>query len=321
MRLDSKKFLSIARNLKIPSFLSGQQSSIGLDIGSSSIKLLELEVKAKERQIKCFAIAELTPGADIVGALKTLIESEKISGRQVNTSLSGQSVIMRYITLPRMAANELKSTMQFEAGQYIPFPIDEVVLDCTIVKEKIENNKMLVVLAAVKKPVIQERISLLEKAGLTVRVIDVDCFCLSNAFNYSYQRRPEAAGSAKPDVIGLLNIGANSTNMVIVDSGTLRFSRDIAFGGSEGTLNSLSAEISSSIDYYENQSGKHIEKVYLSGGSADSSAIVNFLNHQLGTAVTAYDFFTGLSLGPGINTEDLKTKGNYFAIALGLALR
>lgn len=321
MKFDTKKFLSIARNLKIPSFLARQQSSIGLDIGSSSIKLLELEVKAKERQIKCFAIAELTPGADIVGVLKTLIDAEKISGRQVNTSLSGQSVIMRYITLPRMAPNELKSTMQFEAGQYIPFPMDEVVLDCTIVKEKIENNKMLVVLAAVKKPIIQERISLLEKAGLTVRVIDIDCFCLSNAFNYSYQRGPEQAGSARIEVIGLLNIGANFTNMVIVDSGTLRFSRDIAFGGSEATLSNLSQEISSSIDYYENQSGKHIEKVYLSGRAVDSSAIVNFLNHQLGTAVTAYDFFTGLSLGPGINTESLKTKGNYFAIALGLALR
>jgi Tfp pilus assembly PilM family ATPase len=220
-----------------------------------------------------------------------------------------------------MALSELKSTMQFEAGQYIPLPRDEVILDCAIVKGKAEENKMLVVLAAVKKAIIYERISLLEKAGLTARVIDVDCFCLSNAFNHSYQWAPPEAKTDKSEVIGLLNIGANSTNMVILDNGTLRFSRDIAFGGSELSLNNLAGEISSSIDYFENQSGKRLEKAYLSGGAADASGMVNFLNHQLGIAVAYYDFFSGLKQGPAMNTEGLKAKGNSFVIALGLVLR
>lgn len=314
------KVLSIARSLKLPSFLASQQSNIGLDIGSSSIKLLELEVKGKEQLLKQLSFAALTPGVDIAAALKTFIESQKISGRPVNTSVSGQSVIMRYITLPRMNLHELKSTMQFEAGQYIPLPRDEVILDCAIVKEKAEDNKMLVVLAAVKKTVIYERISLLEKAGLTAKVIDIDCFCLSNAFNHSYQWAIDAK-IAKSEVIGLLNIGANFTNMVILDGGILRFSRDIAFGGREATLSNLAGEISSSIDYYENQSGKQIEKAYLSGGATDASNVLDFLNHHLGVQAGQYDFFTGIKFGQDIHTEDLKARGNLFAVALGLVLR
>lgn len=318
--LDTMKILSIAKSFKIPSFIAGPQSSIGLDVGSSSIKLLELEVKGKERCLKQLSFAALTPGEDTPTALKTFIESQKISGRPVNISVSGQSVIMRYITLPRMNLHELKATMQFEAGQYIPLPRDEVVLDCAIVKEKAEDNKMLVVLAAVKKTVIQERISLLEKAGLTAKVIDIDCFCLSNAFNHSYQWAQDAK-TAKSEIIGLLNIGANFTNMVILDGGTLRFSRDIAFGGREATLSNLAGEISSSIDYYENQSGKQIEKAYLSGGATDASSVLDFLNHHLGVQAGQYDFFTGIKFGQDIHTEDLKAKGHLFAVALGLVLR
>lgn len=310
----------------MPSFLAGPQSSIGLDIGSSSIKLLELEVKGKERWLKHLSFAALGPGEDTPAALKAFIESQKISGRPVNTSVSGQSVIMRYLTLPRMSLHELKSTMQYEAGQYIPLPRDEVILDCAIVKEKAEDNKMLVALAAVKKAIIYERISLLEKAGLSARVIDIDSFCLSNAFNHSYPWAPAPRGApeaktAKSEVIGLLNIGANFTNMVILDGGTLRFSRDIAFGGREATLSNLAGEISSSIDYYENQSGKQIEKAYLSGGATDASSVLDFLNHHLGVQAGQYDFFTGIKFGQDIHTEDLKAKGHLFAVALGLVLR
>lgn len=308
------------KSFKIASFFAHQKSNIALDIGSSSIKLLELEVKGKEILLKRFACAQLTPDVDVSLALKTFVESQKISNRPVNTSVSGQFVIMRYLSLPRMNLHELKSTMQFEAGQYIPLPRDEVILDCAILKEKAEENKMFVVLAAVKKAVIHERISLLEKAGLTAKVIDIDCFCLSNAFNHSYQWAPDAK-TAKTEVIGLFNIGANSTNIVILDGGAIRFSRDIAFGGRELSLNNLAGEISSSIDYFENQSGKRLEKAYLSGGAADAAGIVNFLNHQSGIAVAHYDFFSGLKQDPGINTQDLKARGNLFVIALGLALR
>ncbi|OGX30857.1 MAG: hypothetical protein A3D27_00440 [Omnitrophica WOR_2 bacterium RIFCSPHIGHO2_02_FULL_46_37] len=311
---------SFVKSFKISSLFAHQQSNIALDIGSSAIKLLELEIGGKERMLKQFSCLTLSPGADLPVILKTFVESQKISGRPVNTSLSGQSVIMRYITLPRMNLHELKGTMQFEAGQYIPLPRDEVILDCAIVKEKAEDNKMLVVLAAVKKTVIYERISLLEKAGLTAKVIDIDCFCLSNAFNHSYQWASDAT-IAKTEVIGLLNIGANFTNMAILEGGILRFSRDIAFGGRELSLNNLAGEISSSIDYFENQSGKRLEKVYLAGGAAEASNVLDFLNHHLGVQAALYDFFTGIKFGQDMNTQELKAKGNLFVVALGLVLR
>ena len=84
-----------------------------------------------------------------------------------------------------MSLSELKAAMQFEAREHIPLPLEEVILDCAILNEKIEENKMLIALAAIKKTVVQERIVLLERCGIRPKIIDVDCFCLVNAFNHS----------------------------------------------------------------------------------------------------------------------------------------
>ena len=310
--------MNFLKKIKIPDFLLKQESSIGLDIGSSSLKLIELEKKGKEKILKRFSYVELTPGADLGSSLSDFLKSQKLAGRQVNISVSGQSVVTRYLNWPRMTMNELKNAMQFEAKEYIPFPLEEVALDCAIIKDDSENSKMLIVLTAIKKVILWERLGLLEKAGLFPRIIDVDCFCLANIFAKSYSVWDT---SAKEKTIALLNIGALTTNMAIVDSGILRFSRDISFGVKDLALAGLSAEISTSIDYYENQNGRPVEKFLVSGGGSYSQDTLNFLSHQLNLPVDSFDILCGIAMDQGLNGEEFKPKKNLFAVALGLALR
>ena len=217
---------------RLPNFLVKHEPAIGLDIGTSLIKMVELEKKGNVLRLKKFALSPLAAGENSALWLKEFVKLNIPPGRPVNISLAGQAVIIRYITWPKMTLNELKSALQFEAREYLPFPLEEMILDCAIVKDNIENNKMLIALAAIKKKAVEERLNLLEQAGLIAQTIDVDCFCLANAFNNSYSA---PSSPLKPETIALLNVGAHSTNMVILQDGLLRFSRDIAFGGLEVT--------------------------------------------------------------------------------------
>lgn len=311
-----------------------KRSHIGLDIGTSSIKLVVLEEKAKQQKIlKKFSYMDIAVGSNLALTVDSFIKKEGLTGSLVNVSVSGPSVIMRYLIMPKMDMAELKKAIKFEIKEHIPFPIDEIVADCAILKEGIENNKMLVVLAAVRKVMIQERLSLLEKAGVIPQAVDIDCFCLANVFNNSYRqfnKKEETASAnndvsqtqaAKPEVVGLLNIGSRFTNMAIVENGILNFSRDIGFGGEELTLNNLVNEISSSIDYYENQSGLPIEKIYLSGGASCLSAALNFIKEQLDVSILNLDISSGIAFDEQLNKEEFKPKESLYAIALGLALR
>ena len=310
--------MDFLKKIKIPDFLLKQEPSIGLDIGSSSLKLIELEKKGKEKILKRFSYVELTPGADLGSSLSDFLKSQKLAGRQVNISVSGQSVVTRYLSWPRMTLNELKNAMQFEAKEYIPWPLEEVVLDCAIIKDNFENSKMLIVLAAIKKVILQERLGLLEKAGFVPKIIDVDCFCLANIFDKSYR---VSDASVKEKTIALLNIGAQTTNMAIIDSGALRFSRDISFGVKGLVLAGLSSEITTSIDYYENQNGRPVEKLLVSGGGSYSQDTLNFLSHQLNLPVDNFDILSGVAVDQNLNLEEFKSKKNIFTVALGLALR
>jgi len=348
------KYLSILKSIPFQKPFFKQKISIGLDIGSSNIKLIVLEKKQNEMILKKFCHAAIPQGADAATLLDSFVKSEGLAGSCVNVSLAGPAVVMRYISFPPMTLQQLKSTMQFEAKEYIPFPLEEVILDCSILKEKMQDGKMLVLLVAVKKSVIQERLGLLEKAGLTPRIIDVDCLCLVNAFNYSY--RPSAKQpQEKGEIISLLNIGAQFTNMVIIQDGILEFSRDIAVGGSDITkkisetkgvdynqaeliqadpqkseevisiiepiINNLSYEIRLSIDYYENQNGLTMDRIFISGGLSNSARISKILSDSLGIAVSSFDFISAIKADAFLNPEELKKKQNSFAIALGLALR
>lgn len=304
--------------------------SVGLDIGSSSLKLAAIQKKGKDILIKKIAFQPFDPASglgyeksnhgplasDSAARISDFVKSQGLLNIPVNVSLSGQPVITRYLSWPKMSLSELKAAMRFEAREHIPLPLEEVVLDCAILNEKIEDNKMLIALAAIKKTVVQERIALLERCGIRPKIIDVDCFCLVNAFNHSQGLEIKSRVSS-----AVLDIGLRYTNMVVIEGADLKFSRDILAGSRESDLNSLSSEINSSIDYYENQNGRQIEKIFLSGGAVYSSAVMDFLKHQLNLPFEVFNVFSGLNIDPALEQNALLSKPSLFAIALGLALR
>jgi type IV pilus assembly protein PilM len=216
--------------------LGRQQPVIGLDVGSSAVKLVHFSEKGGDYTLEHYGICELDPDAIVDGAvmdaghvadsIRQLVESQKIRQKQVAISVSGNSVIVKKIHVPIMEADELAESIAWEAEQYIPFEINDVNLDFHILEgsdEAAPSGQMAVLLVAAKKDRVNELVALVEEAGLKPVIVDVDAFGLENIFctNYGVGDR----------VTGLVNIGASVININILIQGMSAFTRDISTGG------------------------------------------------------------------------------------------
>lgn len=333
---------------------SKEELSVGLDIGSGSIKAVALEAKDKQVILKKFNLTAVNPGANLSSAVKQSLSAIGVVDERINISLSGQSVIIRYVWLPLMSQKELISSLKFEAVKLIPFSIEEVNVDSYILKQDVSNNKMLVLIVAAKKEAISERIKLIQDLGFKVGVVDVDSLALINAFNFNYH---SGAEKELPKALALLNIGASVSNLNILEAGIPVFSRDIYIAGSnfsqkitdtsgidfsaaekakmetdqakqqkiaalvESIISSLVSEIRISFDYYESQGASSVEKIFLSGGGSLFYNLKNNLNHMLGMDIDYWDPTRHLAFLENNEAGKLKSAAAQFAVALGLAMR
>lgn len=208
---------------------------IGIDVGSSSIKLVQLKETKGVYQLLNMGIMPLPSEAIvdnslmdsslIVTALKNIIASLGIKTKDVACSISGNSVIIRKIVLPVMPAEELEEQITWEAEQYIPFDINDVNMDFQILSpDNLDPSKMNVLLVASKKDIINDYVSVFNEAGLHLSVIDVDSFAVQNAFEISHDTSPD-------EVIALINIGASVMNINVVKDSITLFTRDVQTGG------------------------------------------------------------------------------------------
>jgi len=219
--------------------LFASKNLIGLDIGTSTIKLVELfEIKGKYREkykLKNIGIAKIPRetisngviiNADpLVQAIKSLMSSLKITNKNAAVSVSGNNVIIKKITLPVMNENELEKIIYSEAEQYIPFDLDEVNIDFQILGSNGENAELMdLMLVAAKKVNIQDYLDALNSAGITPKIIDIDVFALENMFSINYAQEEN-------EVCALVDIGANITNINIMKNGSSIFNRDAMLGG------------------------------------------------------------------------------------------
>ncbi len=224
---------------------------IGLDIGSHAVKLVEIDQSKKEMQLRNFGIVWLPREAVVEGyvkdteavsdAIKRLFQNLKVRNKNVVTSISGFSVIVKKIMIGHKNEAELESTIHEEAEQYIPFDINEVNLDFDILTpeevsgeaqadEKGEDyNRMEVMLVAAKKDIIDNYVSLLGMANLNPAVLDVDAFALQNAFEISTDQA-DAKGC-----IALVNVGAEELGINAIKNGVSTFTRDSSYGGAQIT--------------------------------------------------------------------------------------
>ncbi len=219
---------------------------VGLDIGSHAIKLVEIEDGKKGRILKNFGAIGLPQGAIVEGgikeaeivsaAIKNLFKNLKIKNKNVVTSISGYSVIVKKITIGKREESDLESTIHEEAEQYIPFDINDVSLDFEILKgqdeeaedaeeeeEGNESDLMDVMLVAAKKDIVEDYVNLLNLTKLNPVVLDVDAFALQNAFEVS-------SGTGK-GCYAIVNVGAEELGINAIKDGVSIFTRDSSYGG------------------------------------------------------------------------------------------
>jgi|SRR5579863_281322 len=220
-------------------FLPKNKRAIGLDIGSGSIKLLQLREGRKGYKLERFGIKTIDPelivdgtvmdAGRLVEAIKELLTEQRVKIRDVAISISGHSVIVKKITLPVMTEDELEESIRWEAEQYIPFDINDVNIDFHMlgVSEGGEaQDQMSVLLVAAKKDKLNEYTALVSEAGLNPVVVDVDAFTLENMYGINYEIR-------EGEVVALINIGASVMNINVLKGGTFAFTRDIPIGGNK----------------------------------------------------------------------------------------
>jgi type IV pilus assembly protein PilM len=216
------------------------KSLVGLDIGSSAVKAVELKPAGRGYRVAAYGSEPLPPdsivdgaiidGAAVADAIRRLFESRSIRTRDVAASLSGNAVIVKKITLPTMTEAELAESIYWEAEQYIPFDIQDVNLDYQVLESTGSGDKgtMDVLLVAAKKEKIADYTGVIAQAGRAAVVVDVDAFALQNAFDVNY-------GLEGGQVTVLLNAGASAININIIANSQSVFTRDISLGGNAYT--------------------------------------------------------------------------------------
>jgi len=216
-------------------FLKSKKDLVGVDVGSSAVKVVQLrEVKGVfhlvnlgSAPLPAEAIVDnsIMDSSAVVDVLRDLFSGLKIKTKNVATSISGHAVIIRKITMPMMTEEELESSIHWEAEQYIPFEINEVFLDFQILGTSADDpSQMNVMLVAAKKDFVNDYLAVFREAGLNPIVVDVDSFAVENMCEMNY-------GFGEDEIAALLNVGASAMNINVLKGGESVFTRDVQVGG------------------------------------------------------------------------------------------
>jgi len=344
-------------------FLNRKKEVIGIDIGSSSVKLVQLKEHKGGYLLLNAGIIPLPPEAivdntlmdssSIVDAVKNLISGLGIKTKDVACSISGNSVIIRKISLPAMPPEELEDQISWEAEQYIPFDINDVNIDFQILSpDSIDPSKMNVLLVASKKDIINDYVAVFNEAGLQLSVVDVDSFAVQNAFEINHDMDSH-------EVLALVNIGAGIMNINVVKDGITFFTRDVQMGGNlytediqkqlgvssteaeslkmlahetrSATLaevinkvnDTITQEIRRSLDFYNSTANEdRIAKIFVSGGCTKMYNLVETISEKLGLPVECINPFAKLQYSDkDFDPEYLLEIGPLMAVPVGLAIR
>ena len=341
------------------------KSLVGLDIGSSSVKAIELKASGKGYRVSAIGVESVPPdsivdgaiidGGAVADAIRRLFANKRFKAKDIVASLSGNSVIVKKITLPAMTESELSESIYWEAEQYIPFDIQDVNLDYEILDPgtgQDSQGSMEVLLVAAKKDKIADYTNVIAQAGKTPVMVDVDVFALQNAFEANYGFEPTA-------VVAILNAGAININ--ILTGAQSVFTRDVSMGGNAFTeavqkelnlpyeaaemlkkgqdvegatfedaravlramTDNVLLEVEKTFDFFKaTAASERIDRIMLCGGASRVEGFADSLRERFNTEVEQFDPFRQVACDAkklGIDSaEDLAAVS---AVALGLALR
>ncbi len=223
---------------------SKKQPILGIDVSSTSIKVLELSKTKDNYRVESYAVEPLPTNAvteksiqDIEAVGDSLRRAVKKSGTRAKhaaLAVAGSAVITKKINMPAsLSEEEMEIQIQLEADQYIPYPLDEVYLDFQVLGE-LENNpdSVEVLLAASRSENVSARTAVAELAGLTAKVIDIESYTIENAYKLITDQIPDY-GVDKTTAI--IDIGATMTSLNVIEDGKLVYTREQPFGGKQLT--------------------------------------------------------------------------------------
>ncbi len=342
-------------------FFNKSKAVVGLDIGSSSIKVVEVEATGDSYRLKDYGSADLLPEAIVDGeimdrqlvveTIQNLFEAKKMKARNVVTAVSGRAVIVKKITMDRLSEEDAREAIHWEAEQHVPYDINDVSLDFQILDGEVNPKQMQVLLVAAKRDMLNAHADLIREAGLSPVVIDVDSFAVQNAILASYDFAPE-------EVVALVNIGSEITNINIIQNGTPHFTQDLSLGGNtivesvmkkhnvsqaealaavkgdeapsfdlnavvEAVCEELAMAIERSVVYLKTSGDtERITRILLSGGGVRIPGILDFLSRRHQVPVEVADPLKRIEFNEAIfEGQDVKAVGPSLAVGIGLALR
>ncbi len=349
--------------------MAREKPCVGIDIGASAVKLCQLKRTKTGHALQHLGVVPLPSEAVVDGALmnspriveaiQELVAAHKIRNKRVALAVSGHSVIIKKIPLPKMSPEELQESIQWEAEQFIPFDIQDVNIDVQIVREQsAQQGQMDVVLVAAKKDLVNEYTSVIAEAGLEPVVCDVDAFAVQNMFEANYD-------AATTSTVALVNVGASKTNINIIANGIPSFTRDLTVGGNAfseeiqkqmnlafeeaealkigGGMNNtrdtdvviphdvqralqtvaenLTSEVQRSIDFYSATAAESSPtEIFLAGGTARLQVLTRALETRIRVPVHVVDPFRRIQINPQ-DESYLRSVGPAAAVVVGLALR
>ena len=335
---------------------------LALDVGSTGIKLVELELESERPKILNIAYSPassevvtnniITKAEPVAEQIAEMLDANAIADRRVITAVPGPSVFTKRIKMPKVSAAELHSSVQMEAGNFIPHNIDAVRLDFHVIGPA-ERNQLDVLVAAVKNEVIDSFLDCMALAGLETAIVDVDYFALQNVFELNC---PEMMNQT----VALVNIGARYSAISICREGQALFCGDISVGGKLLTealkdglslshqeaekvkrqamisevdeaardiidrhVEYVSSEFNRQLSFFWNASGADggIDKILLSGGGALLPGLASELSERTGIEVGTLPVFKALEAGDGVDAQYLREIEPLMAVAVGMAIR
>lgn len=296
-----------------------------------------------------FARTNVPAGAERQERVRSIQEVlRSLNGRDLNivTAVGGTGAVLRRVLLPKMTPVELRGALRYEADKYIPFKTEEAYLDFAILGDR-PGGRMEVVLAAARREIVQAHLDLLKEAQVIPHAVDLETLALNNAWEVSHPIQ-------ESEVVVLIQVGARATILVFLVGSQFEFSREIPIGGEAFTqavagalkMDGSQAEqikcqpqtreeevraalqpvwekwfsqTRASFDFYEDQYGRRIEKLLLSGPSAHLSGFKEWLHAASEIPTELWDPVAGL--GAAENSENLESMKTSLGVAVGLAVR
>lgn len=331
----------------------------GLDIGTTGVRLVQLKSASSAPALVTYGAkplpADLTSSesevdqdklAEIIQQLKS---EAKVSADQVVTALPSQHAFTTVITTPKLSHSELEKSIQLQADQYIPMPVDDAKLDWHIIDSNKGENEMSVLLVAAPKQVVNKYLSIVEKAGLNLLALEINALAVARS-----------VVNASDVPVAVVDWGSNSTEITIISQRVPHLVRSVNIGGNtlvrsveqnlnvdteqaqqflqkfgvtqtklegqvlkavQGSLDNVMSEISKSIKYFTSQNeGAQLEKAILTGGPTSLPEMPSYVANSLNLPVEIANPWVNVSY-PATQQETLMNQSLHFAVAVGLAQR